>query len=311
MVNQSKKKSASSEADMDSDTKEILEEMAAEGLEVDSLNGGKPVDGLEKKPDIESDEEGEADEEPEKEPRGETPETDEDEEGDEADDDDEAEEESEEEDGKPKKLSLVQKYRREKKLRKDAQSALETLQAAKSDEAFDQELAAFAEKSGMDLEVAKGFLDIVAKKAGLPKDLMDDLQQSQKERRNQEYWAKQRQAFDKDFNDNVVPALENLGKTADEIAEIQKKLNTDSKSPFWAWDKKNKQSSLVRLALGLAKTTSNRTSSEGAGNKLNRGKVGKSIAEMSAEEINDMSDEDFDKASDDLGKNSKSVVHRS
>lgn len=304
------------EGPMDEDTKEILEEMEAEGIDTSTITGGKKVvqanshkdDEAEEEPDLDDEED---DTEDESESEDEESEEDEEDEPD-VDEEEESDEDSDEDKEKPEgKLTLVQKYRKVKKHAKELETTLATLQTANSEEAFDKELKVFAEKSGMNIEVAKGFLELAAKKAGLPKDLMDDIQKSRQERRNNDYWSSQHKAFDKDFKSNVKPVLENLGLDEDQIAEVRETLNGDDKSAFWAWDKKNKSTSLVKLALQLQRKGNSRTSSEGRLNKsLNRGKSAKQIDEMTAEDIDDMSDEDFDKWSDGLGKNQKSVVHR-
>ncbi len=290
---------------MDEDTKEIIAEMQAEGIETESITGGEVI------PPKEDDDETVITDDSEEEEEETEDEESEEESEDEDDDSEEEEEEDAEEDGKPKKLTIVQKYRKERKLRKELETTLQTLQNANSEETFDKELKAFAEKAGMNLEVAKGFLELAAKRAGLPKDLMEDLQKSRSERRDRDYWSGQHKQFDKDFNANVKPTLESLGKTAEEIKVVYETLNGDDKSPFWAWDKKNKSTSLVKLALStLRKGPSSRTSSEGGNKNLNRGKSAKAVEDMTGEDIDDMSDEDFDTFSDSLGKQSKSVVSR-
>ncbi len=314
---------SSDDSAMDEETKEILEEMEAEGIDTSTLTGGKKVveandhkdkdteDGESEsdEDEDESEDESESEEEGDDKSKDETEETDEDEE----DESEEEEEDDEDEGNKSKgKLSIVQKYRREQKLRKAAESTLAELQSKNTDEAFDKELESFAKDSHMNIDVAKKFLELAAKKAGLPKDLMDDLQKSRKEHRNTEYWDTQRKAFDKDFKSNVRPVLESLKKSEEEIEEILETLNGDDKSPYWAWNEKNKSTSLVKLALDLTrKGTSSRTSSEGTGSKhLNRGKSNKEIDDMTPEDINSMSDKEFAEWSDKLGKNSKSVVSR-
>lgn len=333
---------AASQAGDDDDGQDILAEMEAEGIDTSSINGGKRVAPAEKKPNSkeeetgdddssQEDEEDEAEEgskeleetseettEEEKEDESEEQSTDDSDE-DEEDTEDEESEEDEDEAEAPKKgkLTLVQKYRKEKKLRQETQAALEALKTSKSTESFDAELAAFAEKSNLSLDVAKGLIDFAARKAGLPADVLKDIQQSRQERRDTEYWNEQHKNFNNDFQNNVIPVLQQMGLTNDQIAETYETLNSDEKSPFWAWDKKNKPTSLVKLALSLQRGGSkggskgNRTSSEGnRSGALNRGKSGKEISDMTAEDIEEMSDAEFDKFSDKLGKDSKSVVSR-
>lgn len=323
------------EGEMDEDTKEILAEMEADGIDTSSLNGGKRVDPKAKEEDEEGDNDSSQEDEEDEAEAGskegqeteeeteEEEEADEDSADDDSEDDDDAEgeededtDEEEEPEGKGKKgkLTLVQKYRREKKLRIGAQAALETLKNAKSDEAFDAELKTFAEKNNLSLDVAKGLVDFAARKAGLPKDVLADIQRSRTEQRDKDYWNDQHKGFNTDFTSNVIPALQSLGLDKSKIESIYKTLNEDEASPFWAWNKKNKSQSLVKLALSIQREggkKGNRTSSESTRGGLNRGKSQKENSDLTPDDINDMSDAEFDKFSDDLGKNSKSVVHRS
>lgn len=326
------KKPAQAGGEMDQDTKEILADMEAEGIDTSTLTGGEAQPGSKELQESETETEEESEEEAEESDDDESEDEEEDDEEEsesesetEGDDADEGEEESEDDedeeeegeqskDGKKGKLSLIQKYRKTKKLLRDTQTALTNLQQAKSDEAFDAELKTFAEKSNLNIEVARGLIDFAARKAQLPKSVLEDIQRSRAERRNTEYWQSQHTSFDKDFNSNVSPVLQQLGKTAEEIAEVYQTLNADEKSPLWAWDKRNKNTSLVKLALTAIRGDKkpNRTSSEGGtGSRAPRGKGGKEVSDMTGEDINDMSDDEFDKFSDGLAKNSKSVVHRS
>lgn len=316
----------------DKETDEILAEMEADGIEVPDLTGGAAEtednsDQTTTDPALE-----ESEDETEEEEAGDTTEeddseaqsSDEDDDEDDSEEDDESEgEEGEDDDeatttetGKGKRLTLVQKYRKERNLRKGLEATVAKLQNAKSDEAFDAEIQDFATKNKMNVEVAKGLIELVAKRAGLPEDVMADIQASRKDRRNREYWDDQHVKFDKDFKSNVVPALKAQGMKDDEIAQVRATLDapagTDAaKSPQWAWDKENKSKSLVQLALEIRGTTSkgSRTSSEG-GSRRTRTTGEKDPETMSAEDWASMPDEEFDKMSDSLGKSSKSVVHR-
>lgn len=306
------------EGPMDKDTKEILEEMEAEGIDTASLTGGETV--VERHEETEPEEE----ETPASEDEGEKSETEdpdleesaeetEEEESDGEANDSEDDEEGDEDGGKSKRVPLVQKYRNLKKTYKETLKTLESLQNAKSEEAFDKELSDFAKEAGMNLDVAKKFVEIAAKKAQLSPDLIADLKKSQIERRDKEYWNKQHKMFDQDFKSNVQPVLENLGLDEARIHEIYTTLNDKTDlSESSAWHPKNKSTSLVKLALSLQRTSGNRTSSEGGHSKsLNRGKAGKALEDLTAEDWENMPDEEFDKASDALGKSSKSSFHRS
>jgi hypothetical protein len=315
----------------DDETDEILAEMEAEGLELPAFSGDGDDSGDESKTkdreddddaegdsnkdqkgDKDDDQSGDEDDESKSEKDG-------DDEGDDHTDDDEGEGEGDDDDesdddenGKKKgKLSLVQKYRKTKKLLADARTTIDQLQNAKSEEQFEKELADFAKAQGWEIGPAKQFVELVAKKAGLPKDMMDDIQKSREERRTVEYWKTQRKQFDKDFAGNVTPILEDLGKSKAEITAIRETLMTDESSEFWAWDKKNKPKTLVQLALGVVRGSGTRTSSERSGNRTTRTPRGKDVSDMTADDINEMSDEDFDKFSDNLGKTQKSQIHRS
>lgn len=295
--------------DLDQETKEILEEMEADGYDTSDISGDTDVDKALEDPE-------EKESESEEEEESEQSEEDEESEDDDASDDEESEDEEsddepEEDESKDKKIGIVSKYRRERKLRKAAEATIVELQKTKSDESFDKELESFATESHMPLDVAKKFIELAAKRSGLSPDLMASLQQSQKDKRNSDYWANQRKQFGKDFKDNVIPVLESLGKSKDDIDAIYKTINEDKKSPLYAWSPKNKSVSLVKLALTIARNKNSRTSSEGnAGKSMNRGKSGKAPEEMSGEDIDNMSDEEFDTMSDNLAKNTKSTIHR-
>lgn len=309
---------------MDQDSKEILAEMEAEGIDTSELTQGQRVAPAEKKEEEEetddsSKEEEEEEESGSKEDQESAEETAEEEEEDESSDDSEEEEdddaeEEDESESKGKRLTLVQKYRKEKKARQALEHTIEVLKAAKNDESFDTELKTFAEKNNLSLDVARGLVDFAARKAGLPKDLLEDIQRSRQERRDTQYWQQQHKDFNKDFQSNVLPVLEQMGLDEEAIKATYETLNADEKSPFWAWEKKNKSQSLVKLALSINRTggkKGNRVSSESSRASLNRGKSQKEASDMTPEDINEMSDAEFDAFSDKLAKGSKSVVHRS
>lgn len=325
----------------DAETDEILDEMESEGIEIPSFEGAgaaaKEEDGKTTDPELEESEEeteeesedSDEDEDEEDSEDDDSSEEDEDaeedaDESDEAGDADEDEEGDDEDDaaasGKTgKRLTLVQKYRKAKKDLREVRTTLETIQNAKSQEQLDAEIKAYAEKTGMKFEVAKGLIELAAKKAGLPQDVLDDLKASREERRDRDYWKEQRSKFRKDFEGNVLPVLENMGLTKDQIQETYDKLDGDQTSEFWAWDKKNKEKSLVALALGMyrdreggkGKSGKNRISSDSGGSRRTSADTAKDPSEMTGEDIDSMSDEEFDKFSDGLGKGQKSNIHRS
>lgn len=295
----------------DQETDEILAEMEADGIEVPKLDKNLQEEEPNDDQTVTDPEEEESEEESEEEEEASDDDSEEEDDDDEDSDDDE--EESEEDSastGQGKRLTLVEKYRKEKKLRREAEDALKKATEANTEEQFDAEIKAFADKNNMNLDVAKGIIELAAKRAGLPNDVLTDIQASRKERRDREYWDNQRVQFRKDFDSNVVPVLENLGLKTEEIQKTFDTLNADEKSPNWAWDKKNKSKSLVQLALNIKRAGANRTSSEGGTRKV-RTQSGKSIDEMSGQDIDDMSDEEFDTLSDTLGKQARSVVHSS
>jgi hypothetical protein len=310
----------------DEETDDILQEMADEGIELPAFAGDtaevedtskEKVDDqeLDESAEETSEEEGEAEDGEKKSKTDDESEEDDDEADDDQgeDDGDDEGEEGEEGDGKKKgkRLGLVQKYRNVKNQLREANAAIETLKAAKSQEEFDKELADFAKKMHWELEPAKQFMELVARRAGVPKEVMDEIQASRKERSDREYWGKQRKSFERDFSGNVAPVLENLGKSKAEIAAIRETLYSNEDSEFWAWDKKNKPKTLVQLALGAVRASGSRSSSERSGNRVTRTPRGKDVSDMSAEDLNEMSDEEFDKWSDSLGQGQRSTIHRS
>lgn len=302
---------------MDQDTKDILAEMEAEGIDTSSLTDGERVAPATRSEVITPDDEDEADDD-------ESDAEDEEEdvvdpaldESEEESEDDESEEEDEEPvTPKKGKKSVLDKYRDSRKKIRELNDTIAALQNAKSDELFDAEIKAFAEKNSMDVEVAKGLIDFAARKAQLPKAILEDIKRSREERQQAEYWTSQHKGFEREFRGSVVPVLESQGLSKAAIQEVYETLNGDEQSPFWAWDKKNQGKSLVKLALDMQDgkaSKGNRVSSESS--KPNRRRSNNSAekdpAEMTPEDIDDMSDEDFDNFSDKLGKGQKSVITR-
>lgn len=311
----------------DKETDEILDEMRAEGIEVPDIKPDDKGDTESDKgqethsPDLDESEEESEEEEDEASSDDEASEDDDEEESEESDDSDEEDEDEEDEeddevdsekDGKQKKLTLVQKYRKEKRLRQEAQEALVKIQQSRSEAEIDTEITKFAEANKMNPAVAKGLIDLAAKKAGLPKDMIDSIRQSQKDKERRAYWDDQRKKFDSDFTSNVVPVLESMGKKPEEISAIRTELDRDKKSPNWAWAKANKNASLVSLALKLAKPgQADRVSSETGGTRRTRTPSQKDPGDMTGDDINSMSDKEFDEFSDKLGKEAKTAIHRS
>ncbi|MDE1944824.1 MAG: hypothetical protein KGI03_00930 [Patescibacteria group bacterium] len=214
----------------------------------------------------------------------------------------------------------MQKYRREKKLRKAAEAAAAAAVAGNSEATFEKEVKEFAEKNRMNVDVARGLIELAAKRSGVPKEVLADIEATRAERRNREYWADQRKKFDKDFNANVVPVLRSQGADDAKIREVYGQMNgsfdadgvpQSSGSQGWAWGKANKGKSLVELALAVGGGKTTRHSSEGGSRGRTRSAPQKDPGEMSGDDINSMSDEEFDSFSDGLGKQTRSVVHRS
>ena len=313
----------------DKDTDEILAELESEGYEIpESVGDGSSTEADEGEDSAEHKTEEtttstETSEEEEEEDESNDTEASTDEDDEEEDDDEDSEEEESDDDdepegddkkgadGKKSKIPLVKKYRANKKLLRKTQEALAIALASKSDEDFDKELQKFSEESGMPIETAKRFLELAAKRSGLPKETMDGIQASIKQAKDREYWDDQHKNLEKDFNSNVVPVLENMGLSKEEIQETLTTLDSDATSPFWAWGKKNKDVSLVKLALQLKKGVIkpiNRQSSEG-GSRRTKAPSNKEPSEMTPDDVNSMSDEEFDEWSDKMGKGSRSVIH--
>lgn len=314
----------------DPETDEILDEMAAEGLELpvfaNDADPDESGDGETHDPELEesadeTEEEGEEDDSTDDE-------EDEDDSSDEEDEEEEDDDDEDESDPKTKKrLGLVDKYKleRKKSRQKDSRIAelegiVDGLKSGSTEAEFDKELTAFAEKNKMSVEVARGLIDLAAKRAGLPKDVMADLKAAREERERREYWGTQRKSFDKDFRGNVMPVLRSMGASRAEIARVYDTLNGDvsadgspratGESKYWAWDKANKGKSLVSLALELRGATATRISSEGGSRGRNRSTPTKDPGDLTPADINEMSDEEFDAYSDNLGKNQRITIHR-
>lgn len=297
----------------DRETDEILAEMEADGIELPAFKDGKTVETTE---ETDPEENSDPDLEESAEETDEEEEEDEDE-SDDADEEDDSPAEDDEPEARAKgKKTIVKKYRELRKVNRELRQTIETMRSASSKEdaktAFDE----FVKEANMAPEVAEKLIAVIEKRL-FPKGVRDTIAAAQTEQADRALWSDQATKFDKDFNANVVPALEAQGLDQTKIREVYDALN-DENSPSYAWSPANAKKSLVALSIGLvkpgAKTTATRRSSEGASPVRNRGSrsvTEKDPSDLTGDDVNEMSDEEFDRFSDDLGKRAKSTIHRS
>lgn len=259
--------------------------------------------------DDESDDDAEDEEDEEEEADGEKAEDeeDEDESDDEADDDDEDEDEEADGEEGEKRTPVWKRLKIEKTKRKAAEALVEELQGSKSQEAAEKKIAEFAKTHKINPEVAKGIVtlaaELAAAQAGLDPATKKALDATLKQGKEAAFWDNQDKQFRADFNSNVAPLAKQDGIKIEELKALRKTIHKIAFKPG------NEKKSLVQLYLEAQKAgkVSKKVTSETG---RSAGRHSKSVDLDNLDEINELDDEQFDKASEALGAKARPKISR-
>ncbi len=223
----------------------------------------------------------------------------EDEEGDSDDEDDKSEEDQD-------RTPLWKRHKELKKELKAAKTLLETLSKQTTEAELDSKVESFSKKFNISKDAAKEMVQmaasLAAKQAGIDPELKKSLESLTKRDAEQKYWDGQDKAFRKDFTQNVAPLIARDGK---DLSKIQKELRAISFTP------ENVEKSLVTLYLEkYGKTEGHRPRTTTEGNRTHGRIPSKKTQDLLPEDIDSMSDEEFDEYSESMGKESKSRIVR-
>ncbi len=302
----------------DPETDEVLAEMEEQDEALPSFGSDDEEEEEEETPDSETDEEedeeeeeeseDDADDEEEDEEEDSKAELEEEEEDDEEDSDEEdAEEGDDEEEGEDdgKKKPVWKRLKEEKTKRKAAENLLAELQGKQSQEQLDKKLTDFAAKHKMNIEVARSIVELAAEmaaqKVGIDPETKKQLQEVAKSGEKQKFWDRQDALFEQEFGNNVAPLAQRDGQ---KLKKLRAQLHGLAFKP------ENAKKSLVQLYLEVTKGTTKpgkKITSE-SGRSTSRRSVAADLNDLS--DINNLSDDAFDEASDALAKNSKSRIRR-
>jgi hypothetical protein len=192
----------------------------------------------------------------------------------------------------------------------------------KKQEDIDTEIATFAQANRLNPDVAKGLIELAAKKlggTGLSKETQEAIEQVVAQNNERRFWSDQDASYERDFNQNVLPIVlrENPDITQDAVDKLYDSLHSAAFSPE-AGQRKNPttgkyeggaQKSLVELYFATSKPTKpkdNRTSEDA--NPSHISQDGTNYDDVTADDIAQMSDAEFDKFSDTMGKRAKSQI---
>lgn len=310
----------------DEDTDAILSEMEQAGEEIpafgdlpedddskdDADNGDEDDDADDSNDDADEDDDSDDAEEDDEDADDSDADTDDQDEDDESEgDEDDADDDQDAEESEDKNVPLWKRHKELKKQLKDAQALISSNEKSKketTDADFDKQLDAFAAKHKTSKEAARDLLDLAASiaesKAGLPADLKGALESVVKRDKHQQFWKEQEKSYVKDFTSNVAPLAARDGKNP---AKVQKRLQELAFKP------ENAKKSLVELYLtqyGKEEGTKAKRRITSEGNRTHGRVSGKAAEDFQPEDIDDMSDEEFDEFSESLGKASKSRIVR-
>lgn len=171
--------------------------------------------------------------------------------------------------------------------------------AGKTGGAKDDAVDKIAEEFNLTPEVASALVDriagVVEQRSGLS-DIRKDLEKS----RERDKEAAEEKGFSDEWGSKTTQeALKNIAGDREITAEVREKVKELAYTTTYA---KYRIADIVRLeAESLFGKKESRTAERGRGGS-GRGHAQKTIDEMSVEDINSMSDDDFLKFSDDLGK---------
>lgn len=162
----------------------------------------------------------------------------------------------------------------------------------------DDEIKRFAEEQNLDIDAAYKLADLVSKKA-IPDDLRETLESLKAERQDKEMWDSQHQKYEDEFTRSLAPIIkrDNPKITDKELRTISKEMREE------AFEGDNADKSLVQLYLSQPKKrfSGEPTSVRSIPKTVN-------MEDMTAEDISDMSDADFEEFSNNLGKKSPKLT---
>lgn len=260
----------------DAETDEVLKQMAEEGQELPEFG----------KPDlVEQPEETKTEEEPEAKAKAETEE-------------EESEEEEEETPKSPRSVP-IQKYEYLKDKVKDLKKQLED--AAKNPKKdVDDEIKKFAEEQNLDIDAAYKLVDLISKRA-IPDDLRQQLEKAKAKQEESEMWDSQYEQYNEEFRKSLVPVIkrDNPAITDKELSALAKEMRETAFNP------KNVEKSLVELY--FAKDTGKKHVA-GESNKIKSIPKTVSLDEITAEDMSNMSEKEFEEFSNGLAARSPKLT---
>lgn len=170
--------------------------------------------------------------------------------------------------------------------------------AGKDGTVSDDDIKKMSEDLGLTPEVASAMVDRIAgileKRAGL-----DDIRKTVESQKVREKELAEEQGFEKEWDSKgTQESLKTAAGNREITAEVRKKVKELAYTPDYA---RYRLSDIIRLEAGNLFGKKESRSAEG-GRGTARGEVQKSIDEMTSDDIESMSDEEFLKFSNDLGK---------
>lgn len=229
----------------------------------------------------------------------------EDEEDDESEGDDEEEEEEDDDDEQSAHKPAWMRLRDTKKKLRDAEKLIADLSKSKDDLDMEKRFAEYGSKHKLQPEAVKELAQLAAslsaKQVGLDDKTKKDIADVLKQSKESKYWEKQSKEYVKDFRSNVLPLAKRDGAN---VARVQKVLQSLAFAP------ENAKKSLVSIYLDKFGKNGSKKKITSEGGRSFRGTPGKELGEVSAEDLDNMTDEEFDKFSDSLAKDQKSKITR-
>ena len=177
------------------------------------------------------------------------------------------------------------------------------------------EVKKIADEYGLDPEPLQKLADVILAKVKLPKDItekLESLEEIKKERDQDDFWKKQETKFDSEFGelkDSEAFAEEFQKLSPAEIVTVKEKLNE------LAFTKRYSGYSLVDLLTLkqdelLIEKKKSATPGRGGSQRAGGGVDLSGKTELTADQINDLSDEEFDTYSANMKKEHKSPLKR-
>lgn len=256
----------------------------------------KPAAKAEGESEEEDEDEDDSDDEEEDEAEDEKKEKD----ADDEDEEDESEEGDEDEDDESEAhVPLWKRYKQSKKDLKDLRKVVDDLTKAKTDGDFQTKYADFAKKHKLNPDVAKGLVELtaelVAQKVGIDPETKSQIAELTKRSGETKFWDRQDRLYKDDFRKNVAPLA---ARDKRNVTDLEKELH------ILAFKPENAKKSLVELYLKLPRKGKKVTSeSARAGARTMKAADLDDLGE-----VNELPDSEFEKASDELARRSKSSV---